>query len=410
MTELIKKNRAYRMNLLYIALQGCYWMMVCCTVSMGSAYLSNRGYSTFSIGLLFAIAYLFAAVIQQVVSVATDNSIKFDVIDVLLILGSIITLDLLIALGTHEKGFVTGITFLIGAMIATVIQPFLNALNFHIQRCGINMNYGVARASGSFFFFIMSLVVGFFMKVTTEKATVALGFLVSILFVIIIFWINEDLKDKNLNVKKDYDPFEEKKSIDFEFDGINAFVSKYKMFFIYLIGVVCFFFGHIIVNNFMYQIAVNVGGNESTNGGLLALQAIVELPAMIFFTKLKDRFDSKILLSVSAVFYLLKIFFTAIASSIGMLYFSMLFQSLAFALFIPASVHFVDEIMSEKDAVKGQAFVTIAMTFSSLIGSILGGLIINLLGVSASLYFATLITFVGVIISISALVRINIQK
>jgi PPP family 3-phenylpropionic acid transporter len=377
---------------------------------MGSAYLSNRGYSTFSIGLLFAIAYLFAAVIQQVVSVATDNSIKFDVIDVLLILGSIITLDLLIALGTHEKGFVTGITFLIGAMIATVIQPFLNALNFHIQRCGINMNYGVARASGSFFFFIMSLVVGFFMKVTTEKATVALGFLVSILFVIIIFWINEDLKDKNLNVKKDYDPFEEKKSIDFEFDGINAFVSKYKMFFIYLIGVVCFFFGHIIVNNFMYQIAVNVGGNESTNGGLLALQAIVELPAMIFFTKLKDRFDSKILLSVSAVFYLLKIFFTAIASSIGMLYFSMLFQSLAFALFIPASVHFVDEIMSEKDAVKGQAFVTIAMTFSSLIGSILGGLIINLLGVSASLYFATLITFVGVIISISALVRINIQK
>ena len=66
--------------------------------------------------------------------------------------------------------------------------------------------------------------------------------------------------------------------------------------------------------------------------------------------------------------------------------------------------------MSEKDAVKGQAFVTIAMTFSSLIGSILGGLIINLLGVSASLYFATLITFVGVIVSISALVRINIQK
>ena len=64
MTELIKKNRAYRMNLLYIALQGCYWMMVCCTVSMGSAYLSNRGYSTFSIGLLFAIAYLFAAVLK----------------------------------------------------------------------------------------------------------------------------------------------------------------------------------------------------------------------------------------------------------------------------------------------------------------------------------------------------------
>lgn len=410
MAELFKKNRAYRMNLLYTGLQACYWMMVCCTVSMGSAYLTNRGYSPFSIGLLFAIAYLFAAIIQQVVSIATDSSDRFDVVDVLLILGSIIALDLLIALGTRGKGFATGFTFLIGAMIATIIQPFLNALNFHIQRFGIKMNYGRARACGSFFFFVMSLIVGFFMRVTSEKATVALGLFVSILFVIIIFWVNEDLKDKSFNVSRDYDPLDEKKDVVFDFFDIHCFVSRYKMFFIYLIGVVCFFFGHIIVNNFLYQIAVNVGGNEGTNGGLLAFQAIVELPVMIAFTKIKERFDSRLLLSISAVFYFLKLFFTAIASTIGMLYFSMLFQSLGFALFIPASVHFVDEIMSERDATKGQAFVTIAMTFSSLIASILGGLIINLFGVTASLFFATLVTFVGAIISIWALVRINIQK
>ena len=93
-----------------------------------------------------------------------------------------------------------------------------------------------------------------------------------------------------------------------------------------------------------------------------------------------------------------------------MLYFSMLFQSLAFALFIPASVHFVDEIMSEKDAVKGQAFVTIAMSLSSLISSVLGGSLINLIGVSATLYFSTFVTFVGVVVSILGLVRINEQN
>ncbi|SHI51489.1 MFS transporter [Pseudobutyrivibrio xylanivorans] len=410
MIETFEKSREFRLNTLYTFAQGAYWMIVCCTVSMGSAYLSNRGYTTFSIGALFAFAYLFAAVIQQVVSTATDSSTRFNVLDVLIILGGLIILDLLIAITGNEKGFVISFTFLIGAMIATIIQPFLNALNFHIQRQGINMNYGVARAAGSFFFFLMSLLAGFFMKTVSAKAAPMLGFIVSVLFVGCISWIYSELKAADISTDKQVDPLDENKSESFDYKGISAFVNKYKMFFVYLIGVVCVFFGHIIVNNFLYQIAVNVGGNEATNGGLLAVQAIVELPAMIFFSVLRDKFGSKLLLATSGVFYFIKIFFTAIASSIGMLYFSMLFQSLAFALFIPASVHFVDEIMPEKDAVKGQAFVTIAMSISSLIGSILGGIIINILGVSATLYFATFVTFVGVVVAILGLVRINEQN
>ena len=410
MIEMFEKSKEFRLNSLYTLAQGMYWMIVCCAISMGSAYLSNRGYSTFAIGLLFALAYLFAAIVQQVVSVATDNSTNFNVLDVLIILGGLSILDLLVAFSAVHKGFLISVTFLIGAMLATIIQPFLNALNFYIQRQGYRMNYGVARASGSFFFFLMSLIVGFFMKTVSVKAAPLFGFLVSILFTGIISWIYKELKDEGKTSKEVFDPLAEKKSDGFEYKGLRNFVIKYKMFFIYLIGVVCIFFGHIVVNNFLYQITVNVGGNEATNGGLLALQAIVELPAMIFFSVLRDKFGSKRLLAVSGIFYLLKIFFTAIATSIGMLYFSMLFQSLAFALFIPASVHFVDEIMPEKDAVKGQAFVTIAMSISSLIGSVLGGMIINLLGVSASLYFATFVTFVGVIVSILGLVRINKQK
>ena len=72
--------------------------------------------------------------------------------------------------------------------------------------------------------------------------------------------------------------------------------------------------------------------------------------------------------------------------------------------------HLVDEIMSKQDAVKGQAFVTMAMTFSSLIASVFGGLIINIFGVTATLWIGTFITLVGVVISIYALFRINTQK
>ena len=410
MIEMYEKSLEFRLNSLYAFAQGMYWMIVCCAVSMGSAYLSNRGYSTFSIGVLFAVAYLFAAVIQQVVSVAADNSSRFNVLDVLIILGGLSTLDLLVAIATTHKGFVVSVTFLFGAMIATIIQPFLNALNFNIQRQGIKMNYGVARATGSFFFFVMSIFAGSLMKSVSIKAAPFLGFLVSVFFTGALMNIFNELKNAGIKSDNEYDPLDEKKTEDVDYKSLRAFVMKYQMFFVYLIGVICIFFGHIIVNNFLYQIAVNVGGNEATNGGLLAVQAIVELPAMILFSKLHKIYGSKILLATSALFYFFKIFITAVAPSVGMLYFSMLFQSLSFALFIPASVHFVDEVMSEKDAVKGQAFVTIAMSLSSLIGSILGGMIINLAGVSATLYFATFVTFVGVIVAILGLVRINTQK
>ena len=151
----IKESQELRLNLLYITIQGLYWMIVCCTISLGSAYLSNRGYSTVGIGALFAIAYLIASVLQQVISVETDKSCRFNVVDVLAVLGAVLAFDLIFAVGTNGKSFATGLTFLVAAMIATIMQPFLNALNFHIEKYDIKMNYGVARASGSFFFFIM---------------------------------------------------------------------------------------------------------------------------------------------------------------------------------------------------------------------------------------------------------------
>ena len=406
----IKESLELRLNLSYISIQGLYWMIVCCTISLGSAYLSNRGYSTVGIGALFAIAYLIASILQQLISIETDKSSRFDVLDVLAVLGAVLAIDLLFAVNTDVKGFGTGFTFLIAAMIATIMQPFLNALNFHIEKYDIKMNYGVARASGSFFFFIMSLLAGNLMKSISEKAAPVLGLIVTILFIANVFWIFKELKSTGKEPAKDYDPFQTANDSSFDIldsDSIKLFIEKYKMFFIFLIGLMGFYFGHVLINNFLYQITVNVGGDEADTGGLLAMQAIVELPAMIFFTWLKDRFGSKLLLSFSAVFYFVKIFATTIATSVGMLYFSMIFQALAFAVFIPASVHFVDEIMSEKDAVKGQSFVTVAMTLSNLLSSLLGGILIRIVGVTASLWFGTIVTLCGVVVSIYGLVKIK---
>ena len=410
MIEKFKESIEFRCNVGYVVAQGLYWMIVCCCISMGNAYLSNKGFAPVTIGFLFAFAYLFAAFIQHILSAQVDNSPRINVIDVMFVLGIILGFDLLLGIGARESGFITGLSFMVGAMVATVMQPFLNSLNFYIQDHGIKMNFGVARASGSFCFFLMSLLAGTLMKHASANAAPCLGFICTGLFVFVIVWIMFQLKKSGVNVDGGFDPFEVKRSDDtFSVKSIKSFVDDNKMFFIFLIGVVCFIFGHLLINTFIYEITTAAGGDEADNGGLLAFAAILELPAMIFFNKLKEWFRTRDLLAASAVFFLIKIFFTAIASTVGMLYFSMIFQAAAFALFIPASVHYVDEIMDAKNAVKGQAFVTIAITVSNLISSLLGGMIIGVLNISAALWFATLITLAGVLISICGLYRIKIK-
>ena len=145
-------------------------------------------------------------------------------------------------------------------------------------------------------------------------------------------------------------------------------------------------------------------------GGLLAVAALVELPAMIFFSRLKYRYSTKLLLGISAVFFMVKIIITALATSVGLIYFSMLFQSVAFALFVPASVHFVDEFIAKKDSVKGHAFLVGAMAIANALASFLGGGCMYTFGVTATLWISTIITVAGVVICIYGLFRINTKK
>lgn len=411
MLERLKTSNDFRLNFQYFLLQGFYWMIVCCAISLGSAYLSDRGYSTAGIGILFALAFAMAAILQPIISINTDNSSRYTVVDVLTVLGIIVTIDMSLACTTSGKSIATGLTFFIGVMFAQLVQPFLNALNFFIEDRGVEMNYGVARANGSLFFFVISLVAGNLMKASSERVLPILGFIASVGFMSILIWLRYTLSKSSKSFAKEYDPFEKRQAgEEITVKTVKKFISDNMAFFVIMIGVTCFFFGHVLINNFVYQITSHVGGDEADTGGILALAALVELPAMILFNKIKYRYSTKLLFGISAFFFFVKILFTALASTVGMLYFSMIFQALAFALFIPASVHFVDEFMPAKDSVKGQAFLVVAMTLANALASFVGGGCMYTFGVTFSLWFSTVITLAGVVVCICGLFRINAKK
>ena len=67
------------MNIEYGGIWSMYWAYYGVLLSFGSIYLLGKGFSNYEIGLLFALAGIFGAVIQPPIADVVDHAEKFRV-------------------------------------------------------------------------------------------------------------------------------------------------------------------------------------------------------------------------------------------------------------------------------------------------------------------------------------------
>ena len=149
----------------------------------------------------------------------------------------------------------------------------------------------------------------------------------------------------------------------------------------------------------MIQIITNVGGTSADLGRLLAIAAITEIPVMFLFSRIVKHVKSSVLLIISGIFFALKAFGYFTAGNIALMTVAAVMQMGSFALYIPASVYYVNEVMEERDKFKGQALMTGTNTLGGMIGSLLGGFLIDHAGVAV-------MNLAGLIMAVSGAVLI----
>jgi PPP family 3-phenylpropionic acid transporter len=88
----------------------------------------------------------------------------------------------------------------------------------------------------------------------------------------------------------------------------------------------------------------------------------------------------------------------AYATNISVLYIAQGFQLLSFALYVPASVSYIHERMTEFDKVKGQSYLIASTTLGGIIGSVGGGLIIERFGVHEMLLLGVILSGLGMVL------------
>lgn len=387
-----RSNWVYNLN--YGGIQGFYWMMFCSVIGYLSAYLLDKGFNNSQIGAILAVSNILAVIIQPVIADFADRQKKIG-------LNKIVGLFLIFIFGlsfslyfisNHRLLLSVAVTLIVTVVV--VLHPLVNSLSFLYEKSGVGINFGVARGMGSVSYALLSIVIG----------TVIERYGSGILSIFYTFTIGGALLLVILYKKpKNGDSFEfiedrSKKHTAKNKSGLLGFAARYGKFMIFLCGATLVLFDHSMINNFCAQIVYNIGGNDAQMGRAISLAAIMELPMMLAFYKVKNKINCGTLLKVSGVFFTVKHILTYLASTMTLLYIAQFFQVVAFGLFIPASVYYVKQMMAEEDVTKGQAFITIAITLGAIFSSIIGGKILDLYGAGSMLFVGAIVSLVGSVI------------
>ncbi len=411
----------FRLNLSYGCIHGTYWMVYGIVSSFASVFLLGRGYLNTEIGIILAVANVVAVVIQPIIADFADRSKKISTIgisQVMTIMMMVMTVGLFALQG---KSMALSVVFVLLIAWHTAVQPLINSLSFRLSESGVHINFGIARSVGSLAYSLLCAVLGVLVErygigVLPLSAEIVMAMMALSL---LLTKLQYD-KAKALGKGKEADlevaetdgsaalegALETAGEVEEEIN-LAEFIKRNKIFFIANIGVIGLYFSNSVMNNYLMQIVTEVGGNSADMGRILSLMAFLEIPTLVFFDKLREKFTCQFMLKVAAIGFTIKILMCHIATSVAMILAAQIFQLIAFGLFLPAMVHFIDEIMSKGEAVKGQSVFTMMVTITTMLSSLAGGAILDVSGAKMLTLVSLIVTAAGAVIILATVDRIK---
>lgn len=387
-----------RLNIYYSFLQIAYWVTSAVVFCFTTVFLQFRGYSNYEIGIVFAVGNIIGFVSQPLIAGYIDRSDRRTLLRCIRIT-AVLAVLLMLAVYFLPSGSIS----LIGVyalLVAgnTLLNPLCISLSFYIESWGCGINFSRARALGSLSFAACNVILGMLVQRVSENA-VPTAFILfsSLLGLATLLFVPVDRAHRIAAPERRMQSASEKPS------GLLEFARENKRFMLFLLGTATLYFTHGMIGNFMIEFIRSIGGGSEDMGNVLAFMTVVEVPVMLLFGRLTQRFRCSSLLRFAVIMFTVKELMIYLASSLPALYAAEALQAFSFALFVPASVRYVDEVIAKHNAVKGQAFVTSMMTLGSIFASYIGGLLLDTSTPGFTLLVGVIVSAVGTLIMLGAI-------
>lgn len=387
-----------KLNIYYSFLQIAYWVTSAVVFCFTTVFLQFRGYSNYEIGIVFAVGNIIGFVSQPLIAGYIDRSDRRTLLRCIRIT-AVLAVLLMLAVYFLPSGSIS----LIGVyalLVAgnTLLNPLCISLSFYIESWGCGINFSRARALGSLSFAVCNVILGMLVQRVSENA-VPTAFILfsSLLGLTTLLFVPVNRAHRIADPERRMQSASEKPS------GLLEFARENKRFMLFLLGTATLYFTHGMIGNFMIEFIRSIGGGSEDMGNVLAFMTVVEVPVMLLFGRLTQRFRCSSLLRFAVIMFTVKELMIYLASSLPALYAAEALQAFSFALFVPASVRYVDEVIAKHNAVKGQAFVTSMMTLGSIFASYIGGLLLDTSTPGFTLLVGVIVSAVGTLIMLGAI-------
>ena len=378
------------LSIYYCLMQATYFMSHCALGGFSVVYLYWKGFDNTKIGIILSIASTSSILLQMALGKITTQGGKLSLHPIIFyIMASISSLTFLLILGPTSKWIIASLFITITAC-HTLLNTLYNAL-FSLYTANNNdINYGLARGIGSIAFALASFFIGNYIE-SQGPSTIMLVFFVC--FGSVILMTTLATITYYTNSQRDVQSL---KSMDRKsLYSIMDFFKKYKELPYFLIGVAFLFYSHTTAYTYLYNVIDNIGGNSKGMGVALAIAAIVEVPTMLLYNILTRKVAHSKWIKIAAFFFCIKIIVMATASNIIGIYLSQSLQLFAFALFTPASVHYINERIELEDNVMGHSLLSMAIGIGGTIANLASGALLDVLNVKWVLVLASIMAGVG---------------
>ena len=367
----------------YALYQSLYWMSACFVYSYTRVFLQKLGFSVTAAGVELALSSVLSVLLQPLLASALGRWKK---LSLRLVIAAVLILALFcgsLLLTPAPMGALAAL-FLIMSTMTLTVQPFINSVGFGYINGGHGLNYSASRGVASLAYAGLSKCISLLAERESGTGMLLCYLLMTAGTLLVTLYLAQPVGDTSPQVSS-------AKS------GVSTltFFKKYPHFSLMLLGQLLIFFQHNCINGYMWDIVQRAGGSSGDMGTALLIGALSEVPALVLFTRLEKKCPCHALLRLAAGLYILKPLLILLSPSLPLLYLSQGMQAVTYALVVPGMAYYSNALVDPADRIRGQALITGSIAAAGFIGYLLGGIMVDGMGIETTLWTATAVGAVG---------------
>lgn len=354
----------------------------CCMAGFVAVFLQFKGISNTMIGVVTGIGCVSSIVLSPCLS---SLIIKYEKLTARNMLAGIYSLlavmfAVIAFVPLPPAAVVAGYSVMYALYVGSASFPQVIASDYMQE--GRDINFGLARGLGSASWAITALVMGpaidFF-----NPLVLAAGFIASTGCMLLL--IRSMPRAETAQTGKDTGK-----------STVLSIIKNYPIYFMVLTGYSFCLGAHSCLGTYLPGIVSRLGGSTGVYGVAVFLMALSEMPVMAMAAKWMKKTDSLTLIAIGGFAYVIRNFTICMAPNIAMVIAGLLFQSVSYGLLTAVITYYVIYNLAPGDQVMGQAMIGIMSSgFGSTAGNIVGGMLLDNIGMEAMFVFACTMTVIG---------------